>query len=249
MPDFRLPVDFERLNSFQQLKGKLQGAIREAKVDIDAEAMATVVWVRLWVAMAYQAAENNTPGKLVASGSLFGSWAWISENTILDYLTAQPFPLLTVGDGGYFCERFSKANPHLAGNYTSPEKKGAVLSALERSKRRIAQAAMFQSTLLQPDIYKRRDGNTLSSSEINRLMVLIKTIDNLLHLPPRQNGQFSEGLIADAADVTSKYPQEVTDEFLKWLAVNREVPSVPKTTEEVLRNFDALNGAIRLLRV
>jgi hypothetical protein len=140
----------------------------------------------------------------------------------------------------YFCERFARLNSHLAGNYTSREVKGANHSALVRSQQRIAQEALAQVMLLPPEIYKKRNGDTLTDTEINRCMVLIKTVDNCLKLPGRRQAQFTEGLICDASEVAESHSQDFLRSVYQWIMNHREHPALPKTTEQILAGFDGV---------
>jgi hypothetical protein len=121
--------------------------------------------------------------------------------------------------------------------------KGAAASALARSKMNIAKAAAAQAMLLPPEIFKRRDGTAMTDTEVNRCMVMIKTIDNCLRMPGRSKRDYSEGLIADAADVAEKHPE--LREFYVWLSTNHEHPAVPKTTEQVLADFERVFAMVR----
>ena len=156
----------------------------------------------------------------------------------------------------YVSMRFSRHNQHLGANFVSRETKGAAASALERNKNRIAHEANQQAMLLAPEVFrvpveweKQPDGpvtatkmRALTDSEINRCMILIKTLDNCLRINNRKKGEYTEGLIADAWAAVDKHTPESLREFYIWLTTNREHPAVPKVTEQVLAKFEEVFG-------
>jgi hypothetical protein len=242
--DLRLPVDIERLPEFRNLSVTL--------LRPDAEVM--FIWVRLWIELSYQAQVTNKPGLLDGNGGELFSKSLGGLNITGDiFQTLFKCGILKPeGDKGWFCERFAKLNGHLSGNFVSREQKGAAATAYEKNRARIAHEANQQTMLLAPEVFRvpvsgylvQKDDEpahpamrSLTAPEINRCMVLIKTLDNCLKLS-RKRGEYTEGLIADAWAVAEKHGQEALREFYIWLATNREHPAVPKTTEQVLAKFE-----------
>jgi hypothetical protein len=245
--EMKLPVDFERLPEMRQLGAALRAAGCEMR-----DALACHLVMRLWVELAYQAQTSNEPGLLTEQGAnLWVSgieWTsetnWTDATDILQLMVAAGW---LKGRGGlgdapkeYFCERFARLNGHLAGDFKSRELRGAAASALERNRKLIATEAVQQAMLLSPEIFRDREGRPIAASEVQRLMVVIKTVDNALKLPGRATGAYSEGLIADAAAAVAAHSPEELREFYVWLSLNREHPVVPKTTEQVLAGLEGL---------
>jgi hypothetical protein len=148
--------------------------------------------------------------------------------------------MLSPDDSGLNCERFMRLNAHLAGNFKSRELKGATASALVRSRQRIAAEAKAQGDLLPPEIFKKADGTKMGDAEVNRCMVLIRTVDRCLGLPSRLQAQFANGLVADASAVAEKFEQEEIRKFYVWLSTHRESVVVPKRTELVVAQWTQL---------
>lgn len=252
--EMKLPVDFERLTETRALQMLIgERATKESNLAALADVVSVYIVAKLFVDLAYQAQINNRPGYLqVASAKLFVSG--------LEHPTVQlPVMELLVESGWltfqveptsfmtkelqiteYFCERFARLNGHLAGNFKSKEAKGAAQSEVARSQRRIAQEALQQGMLLPSEIYRRRDGKPIEGSDIQRVLVLIKTLDNMLKVSGRRTGQFTEGLIADAAAAIDAKTTEELREFYGWLILHRDNAMVPKTTEQVLAKFEEI---------
>lgn len=247
--EFRMPVDYERLPEFRMLCLSLGEHVQphvahQQTHEKNVEKAAVYIWARLWVELSYAAQTTNRPGLLTRAGSelykqslepLFGEGCDPLE------LLAGSGALKYEGED-FYCERFAKLNAHLAGNFKSKEIRGAAGSALERNKNRIAHDADVQAMLLPPEIFKKRDGSPLADTEVQRCMVVIMTIDNCLKRTGRKKGEYSEALIADAAAVCDKGSPEALRGFYVWLATNREHPRLPKTTEQILGDFEAIQA-------
>jgi hypothetical protein len=247
MATMHVSVDFESYPEFRMLSSLLS-AHAQSKVAHIASAMAHFLHNRLWVELSYQASVTSRPGYLNSKAvTLF-------QNSVGMYFGDDCPPVEILKQSGWlkvqngveseelYCERFARECAHLAGNYTSREVKGAVASALERNKKHIAREATAQGMLLPPEVFKKRDGTKLNDVEINRAMVVIKTLDNCMKASSRPKGAYTEGLIADAAAVVDKYSAEALREFYVWLTINREKPLVPRTSEQVLARFDEVKA-------
>ena len=232
--ELNIPVDFERLPEFRQLCSELSSPL------VGGDETAVFIWMRLWVELAYQAQVTNRPGLLNGNGGelLRKSLGIMTADIDIFKMLFQCGILKPDGDKGWFCDRFARMNAHLAQNYVSREAKGAAASALERNKNRIAQEANQQAMLLAPSLFKKSAGDTMTDSEIQRCMILIKTLDNCLKVNSRKRGEYTEGLMADAWAAVDKHTPEALREFFIWLSTNREHPAVPKTTEQVLAKFE-----------
>lgn len=261
-----LPTDFERLPEFRMLCDALArkqrvtplSAVRHPSADAtdtvaispplareQIEAVATHLWMRLWVELAYAAERTNQPGLLNAeaallfNGSLDGLFgddvepvALLAEARVLDPHADNA--------GEFFCARFEDLNAHLAGDYRNKEEVGAVKSAIVRRQPRLERDAVAQGNLLPLAVFKRRDGSEIDETTRNRCMVMIANVDNALGRERgRRTIEYTEGLIADAcAAVESGRDPEQMKNFYCWLAHNREKPLIPKTAEQILTEFD-----------
>jgi hypothetical protein len=220
------------------------------------QALATFICNRLWVELGYLAKTTNRPGFLTADGRvlfestlepLFGDNC--NPTDLLVDAKLLDRRLLPIEPGAppdlaeeFFCARFAELNSHLAGNNLSREKKGNLASLLTRRRPLLAQEAAQQTMLLPPDTFKTRAGVIMTAGEIQRTMLLIKTLDNCLDAPGRHNSQYTETLIADAGEVAERY-RERPEELRKlqvWIMTHREHPAVPGTAEQILGNFAAV---------
>jgi hypothetical protein len=249
-----LPLDYERLPEFWQLKETLRTASLEAvaaggvqagaQADAEIEDMATLLWIRLWIVLGYLARATNRPGWLNAAGERqlnhscrrkFGE-----DCPPVSFLTAGT--VLRKVEDGYVCDLFATTNAQLAGNFMTKEERGNRRSLIPRSKHVIAQEAVTQAELLPKDFFRKRDGTLMDRRTVDRSMIVIISLDRAITPTRSQRFQstYTQGLVADACHVMETTSAEDLAEFYKWLCVVREHPATPKSAEEILRDFDRL---------
>jgi hypothetical protein len=248
-----LPLDFERLPEFWQLKETLRTAWLERAAhsppsplelaDAEIEDMAALLWIRLWIVLGYLATSTNRAGWLNAAGErqLNHSFRKFGED-------CPPVSILTAGtvlrkiEDGYLCDMFAKVNPQLAGNYLTKEERGNRRSTPGRIKNAVGQEAIHQATLLPKDFFHKRDGALMNPTEVDRSMIVIISIDRAVRPKGTQRYQstYTPGLMADACHVYETTGAEDLAEFFKWLWEVHDHPATPKSAEEVLRDFDRL---------
>ncbi len=68
--------------------------------------------------------------------------------------------------------------------------------------------------------------------------ILIRNLDNCLGSPQRKQHSFTEGLLADAPAVVTAHDGGALKKFYFWLSSHRDRPTVPRTAEQLLRDFD-----------
>lgn len=253
MSDLRLPLDFERTHEFRLLVNALKSkAVVGANLpEKSFDASAVFIYLRLFVELAFLARTTNRPGYLTQSGKtlfestlepMFGADCHaadlLHESGILE--TAQG------ADGEMYCPVFAQLNAHCAGNYVGKEKRGNIASLYERRKHTTAQEALQQALMLDKEIFRKREGGVMTDSEINRAMVLIKTLDNALGYA-RPIKHYTEALVADAFEVSAKYAREpeILRSMFIWIMTNRTEPALPKTTEQILTQFETIEGMTR----
>jgi hypothetical protein len=267
--DLQVPVDFERLHEFRLLVKLLgekcrTGVAAATPYQLDApyphkmvEAMAVFLFMRLWCDLAYLARTTNRPGYLTAQGKslfegsldpLFGSDTsaveLLVQANLLQPHPPHPQPLSNrIGEGSnneYYCPRFAQMNPHFAGDYVKKEDRGNKKSIIVRQARHVAQAAIEQASLLPPEVFKDKSGQPLGHTEVNRAMVVIKTLDNCYGFSRANKAQYTESLIADAHEVARTYANrsERLLDIYAWILSHRGSPVIPPTTERMLAEFE-----------
>jgi len=255
-----LPLDFERLPEFWQLKETLRGAWlgraaaagggqagmpaaeAYARADAEIDDVAAVLWIRLWVVLGYLARATNRPGWLNAAGERQLNHACgrkFGEDCPPVGVLAAGTVLRKVEDG-YMCDLFATVNPQLAGTFLTKEKRGNLRSLVGRSKNVIAHDAVAQAQLLPRDFFRKRDGTLMQQPEVDRSMIIIISLDRALKLRARHQSTFTQGLVSDAWYVQETTPAEQLTEFYKWLSEVHDHPATPKSAEEILRDFDRL---------
>ena len=240
--NIQLPSDFERRPEFRQLVAALRQRHRQgphASIPFPIEAIATHLWMRLFVELVYQAHITNRPGWLAdgralyedSVGSLFGD-------------DCPPLPLLVESrlleerDGDYFCAVFAEFNEQAAGNYVKREKRGQLRSEFVRQERELTMNALANAQLLPPEKFRKADGSEMEATEVQKAMMVVTRIDRALALPNRNPGGFTQGLIADAGRVGMAYQFETIKEVCFWLLEARRHPATPKTTEQILAGWE-----------
>ena len=252
-----LPLDFERMPEFWQLKETLRtsalelAAKDEAKAGVPAgmfgpveelvEDTAALLWVRLWIVLGYLARSTNRPGWLNAAGERQLNHAYRrvgGDGSAVNILTMGT--VLRKVEDGWVCDLFAATNAELAGNFLTKEERGNRRSLVGRCKNVIGHDAKAQAELLPKDFFRKRDGVLLNEKEVDRIMIVIISIDRALKLRQRHRGTYTQGLVADAFFIQEATPQEDLVEFYKWLSEVHDHPATPKSAEEVLLDFDRL---------
>jgi len=270
LPEFRCLVGLmkERVTRLRHGYGAPSGAADGERHMPDkwVEGMAVFIVMRLWVELAYAAQTTNRPGVLsdraekLLVGSLdplFGEdcgivallreTGWLEEEATQDSTKV------------FRCKVFARDNAHLAGDFKSKEVRGAAGSALVRGRPRVEREVEQQSllmpaeTLLVVDETKATAGEPggapkmrpLTRDEILGCIRVIKTLDNCLRIGGRRTAEYTQGILADAWEVSRKYSEAQLVEFYQWLMVERDHPAVPERTEQLLSRFDAVFNARR----
>jgi hypothetical protein len=251
MSEIKLPVDFERLPEFRLLAEAISTHMAEVMAEHAhharpyADAMTSFVFTRLWVELAYAARSGAKLGELSTTTLELYERSFPSglfERGVLTRMLIEQKVVTSLTSGGVYCERFARTNPHLAADAVSPQQRGAARSALSRARPALAAAANQQLMMLPSTLLKDRNGKELDGVQQQRVLVLIKTLDNVLQPQLRRNhGDITEGMVADAAEVIGRWSEEQLMQFYYWLLDNRSKPGVPTTAEQVLANFEAVS--------
>jgi hypothetical protein len=204
--------------------------------------------MRLWVVLGYLARVTDRPGWLNGMGVQQVNEAFwqFGEDCTPVQLLAQT-PLLTAvesspdGPKAYMCTAFAELNEALAGSYMTKEEKGNRMSEPGRIKNSVAADAKAQILLLPETVFKKRNGETMASTECEAAMRHIRMIDRLLQPGHRRPpGSFTAGLMADAWAAMESTEVELCQKFYQWLSKRREHPATPKSAEEILRDWGSI---------
>ncbi len=255
MSELRQPLDYERLSEFRALVAALERRGNNRLIIANGqgkarmvEAVATFLWARLWVELGLFAQSNCQPGKLSAADAAI--FARTVEGLFGD--DCDPIELLKEagilvqspesGTLDLFCPWFARHNKHLAGDYKSKEERGNVVSAISRQQKRLAVEAVALGSLFAEEEYLTRAGQPIPQAERNRCLVLIRNLDNCFGAPARGRWGYSPGMMADAYEAVAAHDGEALKTFYGWLALHRDRPNVPKTAEQILREFETFYG-------
>ncbi len=263
MPEhIHIPSDFERLPEYRMLCGALRAKAEIAKAEsrnspcpTAVEAVATHLWMRLWVELTYQARTSNRPGWLgdgrrlfeESVGALFGDDCppvkLLLEAKVLEERSdGNNGTNGTHGTNDLFCVAFADCNQDKAGNFVKGEKRGQMRSEFVRQEKEMVQNALAMAQLLPPDKYRKvlADGQytEMNSEEAKAAMLVIQRIDRALRLPVRNPGGYTQGLVADACAVGCKYGADQVKNICFWLLEARKNPITPKTSEQILSGWE-----------
>lgn len=260
MSELRIPLDVEQLAETCQLRTALR-SLRTANPAMAAnpreiEQAALFLILRLFITLGYLARSTNRPGVLTFGGAL-----QLRESLQPLYGDdCDPVKLLQdVGfivpladgqqNGAWHCELFAKLNGHLAGDYRPGHMKGNEGRQVTLAVQAGMASAPHQALLLLPEACQRTlpDGSRVpfEPQELDRLMVVIGAIDKIFKFT-RQRTQFTESLLNAAAKACAVCGYNSTAvapefrQFLGWLISHRDSPRVPKTTDQLLADFETL---------
>ena len=240
-----LPLDFEQLPEYWQLREALAQRRQKEQAECIIASAATFLFSRLFVVLGYHARSTCRPGILTNAGAsqLKQSLDPIYGEDCDPIELLKTSGLLVNDDGEMKCPLFARLNAHLSGNFKPGHIKGNERSRLSAAMKNIPHESAQQAVLLgmqKPEIFKKRNGDNMTQPEIQRCIIAIRTLDRCLGQTQRHSTGFSGGLMATALAVTEQYDAERLKQFYYWLVNERENPAIPKTTEEVLAQFDTL---------
>jgi hypothetical protein len=231
-----LPRDFQSHPSFQNLVARIGN-----------EPMATHIFIGLWVQLDYQAELHGRAGGFLKDQAANFS-RWLKADTDLPITALQSARLLVDDpDPDYWlCKWFRQENLELDANHRERGDYRKQFYSLVNPKKIILGTARLVEEL-PPAIWEKGDGSRMTPSEMNRAVVLIRTVDQILKRPePRDIDQYETGLIADAHRVTSELTDAKLEIILCGLAMRlygktrgRHMPDtvIPSQTEMLLKQF------------
>lgn len=236
-----IPLDVESTPEFRQLVHLLKSFEPSMPItrlgEDESRAMASHLFLRLFVELGFHAASTNRPGLLPShSLQLFYHSIGLAPALARVPSALKESRLVTESPEGLFCDLFARLNSHLAGNHVTKEQKGASRSAIERGKNAVAHEAAQQCMLLPSELFRDATGQPLEEIQRQRTMVVITTVDRVLGRKARNNAEVTPGLIADAHALVVAQDQETLKTFYAWLHANRSNHAVPKVTEQILKD-------------
>jgi hypothetical protein len=237
-----IPLDFEQLPELCRLRRALALRATGATSPKQYEAIATFVFLRLFVSLGYLAKSTCQPGMLPADDLL--NFRATLEPLFGD--ECDPIKILTeVGllkrlDGSteLYCELFAKENPHLSGNYQPAHMRGNANSRLKAAENNILSS---QSEMdFASKAFQKQEGGDMSEEEKKRSAYIIRMVDRCLKLSERKNNEFHAGIMASACSIDGRYDRDTKIRpFCQWLNLSTR-PNIPKTTDVILGRFDEI---------
>lgn len=156
-----------------------------------------------------------------------------------EILTDGSVPLLVRTESGDLCcHRFTATNAHLDPGFRPMHIKGAQVSRHRRDLRVFAGQVVAQSLFIPPE-WMADESGPWDAEHIRRVMMVIRSLDNALGLPPRQptEAAYTETLLKEASRLLRRESWEAISLVAEAL-IGVTHPSLPKTTERLLERWD-----------
>ncbi|HEY1171012.1 MAG TPA: hypothetical protein VGH19_06535 [Verrucomicrobiae bacterium] len=220
--ELRFPTDVERTHEYQLLEA-LVGEEKAARY-----------FLRLWVHLGYSAPTTGNVGFMPEeTAPLLAKSLGVQAEDLVKVLLGSKW--LVVGQGGWNCLRFGMLNTHLKPGFKTQHSKGGHGKAFHSRQRQIRGEVAMQSLLMPADMFRRRDGQALTPEEIQRVMLLVRSLDNALgRVQQRLNHEYTEGMIADAYDLQADLTDDQLNQLVMLVFNHRDHPAMPKTAEQLL---------------
>ncbi len=254
-----VPLDLELLPEFGQLKTLLArerppGGTPQSN-ERTVEAVAELILGKLNRKLGYLARSTNKPGVLTAIGAQ-------QFRDSLDPMFGEGCdPIKLLVDSGWLvpennewrCPSFATLNPHLAGDFRKPHLKGNDGRQASLAVQKAAVNGSKQAEFL-PEFFKPaaegQKGGRYEGAELQRLMIIIGSIDAILQFNRNKTG-YDNALMNAAARVAERcgyistsLPEEYRD-FLAWVNGRKGTPVIPSSTEEILTQFETLYASFK----
>jgi hypothetical protein len=250
-PQFALLVEQLRL---QLARPDRPAAWVDGSVDPAAKALAHWLYLRLWVALAMDAAAHSDPGLLRAAVARIYERQFHEAFCSTWNIVATPLTLLVEAtvlvreDGDFRCPAFNHQglNETAAGNFVKKERKGGLMTSLATSaKQRDATAQHIALGLLSVSDTEYRDtaGQLLNLNEKRAAVNFVLTLERCLRVPnPRQfqASHWPAGFIAQAVQLLRETPPDSLLPLYHWLQEHQGQPGCPRTADECLALWSGL---------
>jgi hypothetical protein len=228
--DAKIPRDIEGYPLFPRLMRSIGN-----------RADAVFVVHRLWTALCYQVDIHGQAGLFEGNEmpefcqSIVDALApskVLTPGGVLASLTSSR--LLQPRGDDYFCTLFFSLNPNLdLKEMVQVRSKiyGKVWSAVKRRTGKIIPN-------LHASLWEKGNGTKFTDAEMNESVLLIKTLDRILHIPERSPKEFDVPLIQSAYQITREFGQARLTAILRRFFQCRALPGVPRTTPLMLNGWD-----------
>jgi len=237
-----IPLDFEQLPELCRLRRALSSRATGTTSNKQFEAVATFVFVRLFVSLGYLAKSTCQPGMIPPEDllnfratlePLFGD-----DCDVIKILTDVGLLKRMDGSTELYCELFAKENPHLSGNYQPAHMKGNANSRLKAAENNILSSQAEMDFASKP--FQKAEGGEMTDEEKKRSAYIIRMVDRCLKLSERKNSEFHAGVMASACSIDARYDRDTKIRpFCQWLNITSR-PNIPKTTDVLLGRFDEI---------
>lgn len=208
----------------------------------DNDQRATHLFITFWVDLAYQAEHYGKPGFFAHQEVESFTKAGGAIELLLESNMLKP-----AGDD-YFCGWFAKVNREMDPDYIDRRIRNTVNRKYDEGRIRALKGSENLMNSLPEDAWLSDTGKH-SPQDMNRAVVLIRTLDTITDRDVRTLEQFSVELVKEALYVCSLHPASKLEFILKRIYANkhdvvgkqqRKPPVLSNITEKLLADFSTV---------
>jgi hypothetical protein len=225
------PRDYACFSQFSKLS-KLLG-----------EGSALIVIEVLWVQLGYQVEIHGTSGFL-AQGDVE---IYLRALPIPDPQKPEVMPALLASEWlkprgeHYECPLFFHYNPEIDKDFIPDDSRHYLF---DRAREQYLHESSGVVANVPPDCWTVSDDVKITPAEMNRIVMLVKTVDGILRLGKRESHEYDMALVHTGYRVIQQFTELQLGIILKRLWLKKNARGIPRNTVQLLNDFDNVMIAI-----
>lgn len=206
------------------------------------ESSAIIVLDMLWIHLGYQVEVHGVSGFLErdAMGMLLRELP-IPQPQLEKVVPALLQSKLLRARGEHFeCPLFTYYNPEIDANYIPDDSKWHLY---DRARSQYVEDSSETTAKIPKDSWVV-NGEKVTPADMNRIVMLVKTVDGILKLGKRTPAEFDPPLIHAASRVIREFSEAQLSVVLKRLWLKKNTSGIPRSTAQLLNDFNSVMIAI-----
>lgn len=226
----KLPRDYRCYNCYKRLVSLVQYD----------ERLANAIFMQLWTDLGYQVEVHGRSGRIQKSEAEHFDRAVNYPGAFVLLLESQT--LVPSNEDEYLCPIFELNNRELDRDFIPSGAKGRMITNFNKKLQKHTVKAFDYVGKMPEQCWILEDGVTrILQFEMNRCILLIKMIDNLLGQDRRQFNHYTPPLLQAAQFIVSRWSDDKLHVILRRLFFMRgTIKDLPRTTADALRRWDDL---------
>lgn len=226
----KLPRDFRCYNCYRRLRELLEFDDR----------LTLAVFMELWTQLGYQVDVHGRSGRIGVSEREYFDNAVHHPGAFVALLESQT--IIPINEDEYFCPIFEQSNEELDRDFIPDMVKARSHAKFLQKVKKHSVKAFDYMVKMKPECWLLEDGVTkIIEMDMNRSILLIKLIDNLIGQDRRAFSFYSPPLIQSAHTIIRAWSDDRLLVVLRRLyAARGTLKDLPRTTADVLRRFEDL---------